>query len=105
MPAAVRLNLHHLYRAMVFLGEPLTDQTGAPDLAPRCNKDLIEEDMFKTWRDLFSGLELIFFDTISIYFKVERGESIGERGFSKDHWPDLKQMVVGVVTNDEGRPI
>jgi hypothetical protein len=99
------LELHHLYRAMAFLGEQLSDQTGASDFAPRCNKDLIEEDVFKTWRDLFTELELVFFDTTSIYFAGEGGESLGERGFSKDHRPDLKQMVVGVVINDEGRPI
>ena len=81
---------------MAFLGEQLTDQTAASDLAPRCNKDLIEEDMFKSWRDLFSGLELVFFDTTSIYFEGEGGEILGERGFSKDHRPNLKQMVVGV---------
>jgi transposase len=57
------------------------------------------------WRDLFTGLELVFFDTTSIYFEGEGGESIGKRGFSKDHRPDLKQMVVAVVINDEGRPI
>jgi len=99
------LELHHLYRAMGFLGQPVADQTGACDFAPRCNKDLIEEDMFKTWRDLFTGLELVFFDTTSLYFEGEGGESLGQRGFSKDHRPDLKQMVVGVVINDEGRPI
>ena len=99
------LELHHLYRAMAFLGEQLSDQTGASDFAPRCNKDLIEEDVFKTWRDLFTELELVFFDTTSIYFEGEGGESLGERGFSKDHRPDLKQMVVGVIINDEGRPI
>jgi transposase len=99
------LELHHLYRAMAFLGEQLADQTGATEFAPRCNKDLIEEDVFKTWRDLFTELELVFFDTTSIYFEGEGGESLGERGFSKDHRPDLKQMVVGVVINDEGRPI
>ena len=99
------LELQHLYRAMGFLGAPLADQSAATALAPRCNKDLIEEDMFKTWRDLFSGLELVFFDTTSIYFEGEGGEALGERGFSKDHRPDLKQMVVGVVINDEGRPI
>ena len=99
------LELHHLYRAMAFLGAPLTDQSAASALAPRCNKDLIEEDIFKTWRDLFSGLELVFFDTTSIYFEGEGGEALGERGFSKDHRPELKQMVLGVVINDEGRPI
>jgi hypothetical protein len=99
------LELHHLYRAMAFLGEALADQSRASDLAPRCNKDLVEEEMFKTWRNLFTGLELVFFDTTSIYFEGERGETLGERGFSKDHRPDLKQMVVGVVIDDEGRPI
>ena len=100
-----QLELHHLYRAMAFLGEPLANQTGASDFAPRCNKDLIEEDMFKMWRDLFSELELVFFDTTSIYFEGEGGEGLGKRGFSKDHRPDLKQMIMGVVINDEGRPI
>jgi hypothetical protein len=99
------LELHHLYRAMAFLGEALADQSRASDLAPRCNKDLVEEEMFKTWRNLFTGLELVFFDTTSIYFEGEGGETLGERGFSKDHRPDLKQMVVGVVIDDEGRPI
>jgi len=100
-----QIELHHLYRAMGFLGEPLADQSAACDFAPRCNKDLIEEDVFKMWRDLFTGLELVFFDTTSIYFEGEGGESLGKRGFSKDHRPDLKQMVVAVVINDEGRPI
>jgi len=100
-----QLELHHLYRAMGFLGEPLADQEAASDFAPRCNKDLVEEDLFKMWRDLFTGLELVFFDTTSIYFEGEGGQSLGQRGFSKDHRPDLKQMVVGVVLNDEGRPI
>jgi hypothetical protein len=99
------IELHHLYRAMGFLGEPLADQRGASDFAPRCNKDLIEEGLFKMWRDLFTGLELVFFDTTSIYFEGQGGESIGRRGFSKDHRPDLKQMVVAVVLNDAGRPI
>jgi len=99
------LELHHLYRAMAFLGQPLTDQSAATQFAPRCNKDLIEEDVFKGWRDLFSELELVFFDTTSIYFEGQGGETLGERGFSKDHRPDLKQMVVGVVINDAGRPI
>ncbi|MBS3733076.1 MAG: IS1634 family transposase [Desulfobacterales bacterium] len=99
------LELHHLYRAMAFLGEAPGDQSRASDLAPRCNKDLVEEEMFKTWRNLFTGLELVFFDTTSIYFEGEGGETLGERGFSKDHRPDLKQMMVGVVIDDEGRPI
>ncbi len=105
VPGTEDLELHHLYRAMAFLGEELADQEGASGLSPRCNKDLIEEDVFKKRRNLFTGLELVFFDTTSIYFEGEGGESLGHRGFSKDHRPDLKQMVLGVVIDDEGRPI
>lgn len=99
------LDLHHLYRAMGFLGEPIDDQKAATPFTPRCNKDLIEESIFLDQRDLFSGLDLVFFDTTSIYFEGRGGEFIGKRGFSKDHRPDLNQMVVGAIIDDQGKPI
>jgi transposase len=99
------LDLHHLYRAMGFLGEEIQDQDGATPFSPRCTKDLVEELIFSHRRDLFSNLDLVFFDTTSIYFEGHGGESIGQRGFSKDHRPDLVQMVVGAVLDDKGQPI
>jgi len=99
------LDLHHLYRAMAFLGEELKDQKGATPFCPRCNKDRIEETMFSARFDIFSELELVFFDTTSIYFEGRGGDTLGKRGFSKDHRPDLKQMVVGAVIDDKGHPI
>ena len=101
------LQLHHLYRAMAWLGEslPADQQFAATPFAPRCNKDQIEERLFAERKDLFSGLELVFFDTTSIYFEGSGGRSIGAYGKSKDHRSDLKQMVVGVVLDEAGRPI
>jgi transposase len=99
------LSLHHLYRAMAFLGEELEDQKDCIPFAPRCTKDVIEEDLFLARRDLFSGLDCVFFDTTSIYFEGEGGETIGELGHSKDHRPDLNQMVVGVILDDHGQPV
>jgi len=101
------LDLHHLYRAMAWLGEalPKDQQDGATPFAPRTNKDLIEEALFARKRDLFSDLDIVFFDTTSIYFEGEGGETIGARGHSKDHRPDLKQMVVGMVLDRNGDPI
>jgi Transposase DDE domain len=101
------LQLHHLYRAMAWLGEELPgdQQKGKTPFAPRCIKDRIEEGVFGHRRDLFSGLQLVFFDTTSIYFEGEGGQDIGQRGFSKDHRPDLYQMVVGAVLDGQGRPI
>jgi hypothetical protein len=101
------LQLHHLYRAMAWLGEelPQDQQAGKTPFAPRCIKDRIEEEVFAHRRDLFTDLHLVFFDTTSIYFEGEGGQDIGQRGFSKDHRPDLYQMVVGAVLDGQGRPI
>jgi hypothetical protein len=101
------LELHHFYRTMGWLGEPLpADQQPADQsLGPRLRKDLIEEALFQRRRDLFTGLRLVFIDTTSIYFEGQGGETIGQRGYSKDHRPDLKQMIVVVVMDDEGRPV
>ena len=104
---AADLELHHLYRAMAWLGEslPKEQQDGATPFAPRTNKDLIEEALFQRRRDLFSDLDIVFFDTTSIYFEGEGGETIGQRGHSKDHRPALKQMVVGMVLDRNGNPV
>jgi transposase len=50
-------------------------------------------------------VELVFFDTTSIYFEGRGGESLGKHGHSKDHRPDLPQMVVGIALDGEGRPL
>jgi hypothetical protein len=106
LPGTETLELHHLYRAMAFLGEPLPDQPGARILdTPRCTKDWIEEELFEQRRDLFSEIELVFFDTTAIYFEGEGGQEIGRHGKSKDHRPDLKQMVVGLVLDLHGWPL
>jgi transposase len=107
IPGAEGIDLHHLYRAMAWLGErlPDMDQRGATPFAPRCMKDLIEEGIFHRSRDLFGDLTLVFFDTTSIYFEGNGGDSIGAFGHSKDHRPDLKQMVVGIIIDGHGRPV
>jgi transposase len=98
------IDLHHLYRAMGWLGESII-QRGNDARTLRCRKDLIEEHLFNRNRDLFTQLHLVFFDTTSLYFEGLGGESIGQYGHSKDHRPDLRQMVVGVVLDGAGRPI
>jgi transposase len=99
------LSLHHLYRAMAFMGEEIEDHKDASPFSPRSIKDLIEEGIFLERRDLFTGLDLVFFDTTSIYFEGAGGETIGRKGHSRDHRPDLNQMVVGTVIDDTGKPV
>ena len=96
--------LHQLYRAMAFLGEEISDQDYQTH-APRCTKDVIEEQMFDRRKNLFTDLDFVFLDTTALYFEGEGGKTIGERGHSKDHRPDLNQMVVGTLLDDRGKPI
>ena len=107
IPGSADLALHHFYRAMAWLGEELPDdeQAGATPFAPRTVKDVIEEKLFDRRRDLFTDLSLVFMDTTSLSFYGEGGETLGERGHSKDYRPDLKQMIVALVIDGEGRPI
>jgi hypothetical protein len=101
------LELHHMYRAMAWLGEelPESQQQERLTLVPRCTKDVIEERLFARRRDLFTELDIVFFDTTALYFEGEGGETIGQYGHSKDQRPDLHQMIVGVVLDGDGRPI
>jgi len=106
------IELQHLYRAMGWLGEPLptaepttAEPPAEPRLGPRCRKDRIEELLFARRRDLFSGLQVAFFDTTSLYFEGAGGETLGQHGYSKDHRPDLKQMIVAVVLDERGWPL
>lgn len=86
------LDLQHFYRTMGWMGEPLpqAEQPESFSLTPRLRKDLIGEALFQQRRDLFSSFQLVFLDTTSIYFEGRGGATIGQRGYSKDHRPDLK---------------
>jgi transposase len=89
---------------MAFLGEPLRSQ-GTSAGPVRCTKDLLEEMLFERRRDLFTEVELVFFDTTSLYFEGRGGDTLGQRGHNKDHRPDLAQMVVGLAIDVHGNPI
>lgn len=100
------LELHHLYRAMNWLGEelPQSEQAGRT-LAPRCTKDVLEEKLFERRRDLFSELSGVFMDTTTLYFEGRGGDTLGEKGKSKDYRPHLNQMVLGIIMDQDGRPV
>ena len=104
IPGIDGLRLHHLYRAMSWLGEE-AEPAAEGDLAPRCVKDAIEEGLFERRRDLFTEMSLVFMDTTTLSFHGAGGETLGAHGHSKDHRPDLRQMVVAAVLDGEGRPV
>ena len=65
IPGTEGLELHHLYRAMRWLGE---------------SKNSIEEALFYIRRDLFTECTLAFFDTTSIYFEGQGGRAWAKMG-------------------------
>ena len=107
IPGTGSLSLHHFYRAMAWLGEELPEerQDHATPFSPRTIKDEIEEALFARQRDLLTDLSVVFMDTTSLSFEGEGGDTLGAHGYSKDHRPDLKQMILAVVVDGEGRPI
>jgi transposase len=71
----------------------------------RAAADVIEERLFARRKSLFTDLSVVLFDTTSLYFSGAGGATLGRHGKSKDHRPDLRQVIVGVVLDEAGRPI
>src|SRR6266702_3039784 len=47
----------------------------------------------------------VFMDTTSLYFEGTGGQTLGRHGYSKDHRPDLRQMILAVLLDGDGRPV
>ncbi len=54
---------------------------------------------------LFSELSVVFMDTTTLYFEGRGGDTLGQKGHSKDYRPHLNQMVVGIIMDQSGRPV
>jgi len=48
---------------------------------------------------------LVFMDTTSLYFEGAGGQTLGRHGYSKDHRPDLRQMILAMLIDGDGRPV
>lgn len=93
-PAAQELQLHHLYLALDLLAE---------------EKARLEKEIFFRVADLLSAdVDLVFYDTTSVYFESEEedeGEGLRRWGHSKDYRPGSPQIVVGLAITREGLPV
>jgi len=87
------IELQHLYRAMDVLLE---------------YRKTIHKEVYFAVADLLNlEVDLIFFDTTSTYFEMDEEDEEGLRryGHSKDHRPDLPQVVIGLAVTKEGIPV
>jgi transposase len=97
-PESKNIELQHLYRAMDFLNEH--------------QSEVEREIYFSTANLLNLDVDLIFYDTTSIFWETEvededqDGESgLRKRGYSKDSRPDAPQIIVGLAVTRDGYPV
>lgn len=85
------LQLAHYYRALRILWQ---------------KKVPIEQALYRRGLDLFNQpVDLVFFDTTSLYFEGLGPSGLAKLGKSKDHRPDHTQVVVGMLMRRDGLPI
>ena len=91
----------HCYRAMDLLVDADTEGK-------------VQEAVFFACADLLNlEVDLLFFDTTSTYFERDEPDPTGEHGepafraygHSKDHRPDLPQVIIGLAVTREGIPV
>jgi transposase len=86
-----KIALQHLYRTNAFLAE---------------NREELERALFARDRDLFSQeLDIVFLDTTSIAIHRDEETEWRKRGYSRDHRPDLPQMVLSIAVDVKGWPV
>lgn len=87
-----RLTLNHLYRCLSLV-------------AP--HKAALEQHLADQGRDLFDFRnDLLLYDLTSTYFEGHMPDNPkAQRGYSRDHRPDCKQVCIGLVVNREGFPL
>jgi transposase len=102
-PDAQGLALEHLYRALDFLLHHI---------------DALEQELFFRTADLFNAdVDLVFWDTTTLYFEIDEEDEAGEdwqgrpipalrkRGHHKEGRDGNPQVVVGLALTREGLPV
>jgi hypothetical protein len=90
-PGFAEIELHQMYRTVGWLFE---------------QRQELERELFFQDRDLFNReLDLVFLDTTSTYIYRDEETEYAKRGYSRDHRPDLPQLVLCVAVDRSGWPI
>ena len=71
------------------------------------HKGELEKHLAAKWKDLFgASFDIILYDLTSTYFEGSaEGVAKAKRGYSRDHRPDCKQLVIALVVTAEGFPL
>jgi transposase len=71
------------------------------------HKEALETHLATRWRDLFGAkCDLLLYDLTSTYFEGQAGEAPKAAfGYSRDHRPDCRQLILALVVTAEGFPL
>jgi transposase len=71
------------------------------------HKPALEQHLAHKWKDLFGAtFDLLLYDLTSTYFEGDaQAVPKARRGYSRDHRPDCKQLVLALVVTPEGFPL
>jgi transposase len=71
------------------------------------HKEAIERHLVKRLGELFDlSYDLLLYDVTSTYFEgLAAGNTLAQRGHSRDHRPDCKQVCIALVVTREGMPL
>ncbi len=71
------------------------------------HKDALERHLKRKWGELFAAeFEVLLYDLTSTYFEGPMEEvPKAKRGYSRDHRPDCKQLVIALIVTPEGLPL
>jgi transposase len=71
------------------------------------HKEAIERHLVKRLGELFDlSYDLLLYDVTSTYFEgLAAGNPLAQRGHSRDHRPDCKQVCIALVVTREGMPL
>jgi transposase len=71
------------------------------------HKEALEKHLAQRWKDLFgASFDVLLYDLTSTYFEGEAEEvDKAQYGYSRDHRPDCKQLVLALVVTPEGFPL
>ena len=71
------------------------------------HKEALETHLGQRWRDLFGArCDLLLYDLTSTYFEGQAAEAPKAAfGYSRDHRPDCRQLILALVVTEEGFPL
>ncbi|SRR6266496_1525627 len=71
------------------------------------HKEALEQHLASKWKDLFgASYDVLLYDLTSTYFEGSMAAvPKAQRGYSRDHRPDCKQLVIALIVTPEGFPL